>query len=380
LLLPLALLCLAAMIKSAQLPFQKWLLGAMVAPTPVSALLHASTMVNAGAYLVLRFSPAITGGRVGVALAMLGAVSFAATAALAIGKRNAKKILAFSTISNLGLIFACAGLASPEAAAIGFALLLQHAVSKGLLFLCIGNFEQHLERRDLETMRGLAIALPVTGIIAIIAILALILPPFGMLLGKWLLLESGAANLTFFILLVVGNGCTLLYWMRLTGTLITGAAGVPVLRESKIGFIHIPQIILCLAVFVLSALAPQLFFWSGQAMASLWEKAGIVAAGLTAGPVRASSFPFLPLLLVALVFAIWALAAVRAALRTGPVAPYLAGANASEEGASFVGPMNHFVQSQLGNYYLTGTFGNRLGFWCNTAAWLLLALLFGSVL
>ncbi len=118
-LLSLALLCLAAFTKSAQFPFQSWLLGAMVAPTPVSALLHSSTMVNVGVYLVLRLAPAINGTFLSQCVALFGAFTFLAVAALAVGQSNGKKVLAYSTISNLGLIFACAGLNTPESIVAG---------------------------------------------------------------------------------------------------------------------------------------------------------------------------------------------------------------------------------------------------------------------
>ena len=111
-LLSLALLCLAAFTKSAQFPFQSWLLGAMVAPTPVSALLHSSTMVKVGVYLVMRLAPAIGETFLSQCVAFFGAFTFLSAAALAVGQSNGKKVLAYSTISNLGLIFACAGLNS----------------------------------------------------------------------------------------------------------------------------------------------------------------------------------------------------------------------------------------------------------------------------
>ena len=113
--LPIAFLCFAAFTKSAQLPFQSWLCGAMVAPTPVSALLHSSTMVKAGVYLVLRLSPAFAGTMLAGIVSLTGAFTFVAASALACGQSNGKKILAYSTIANLGLIIACAGMATPAA-------------------------------------------------------------------------------------------------------------------------------------------------------------------------------------------------------------------------------------------------------------------------
>ncbi|MEE4608918.1 MAG: proton-conducting transporter membrane subunit, partial [Desulfobacteraceae bacterium] len=129
-LLALALLCVAAFIKSAQFPFQSWLLGAMVAPTPVSALLHSSTMVKVGVYMVLRLAPGFEGTLLSQSVAVFGAFGFLAGAALAVGQSNGKKVLAYSTISNLGLIFACAGLDTAEAMTAAMLLLVFHAVIK----------------------------------------------------------------------------------------------------------------------------------------------------------------------------------------------------------------------------------------------------------
>ncbi|MEW6428051.1 MAG: proton-conducting transporter membrane subunit [Thermodesulfobacteriota bacterium] len=379
LLLPLALLCLAAMIKSAQLPFQKWLLGAMVAPTPVSALLHAATMVNGGAYLVLRFSPALAGSRVGTVIATLGGLCFMATAALALGERNAKRIFALSTAGNLGLIFAAAGLGTPRVAAVGLFLLLFHAIAKGLLFLCIGTAEQRLRSRDLETMRGLLAVLPATGAMAAVAALALILPPFGMLFGKWLLLEAGAANIVFYLLLVLGNGFTVLYWVRFVGTLASSPG--PARGRERIGLAaHGPQAALCLAVLVASGAADQLYAWCRAAASVLWRS---IPAELNADPRPLAAaggevilFPFLPLLLFALLLGLWATAGVGSAGRGGG-GPYLAGGNSSGDGAAFIGPMERTVPLETANSYLTDLFGEHFSFWAAVAAWVLLLLLFG---
>lgn len=128
-LLSFAFMALAAFTKSAQFPFHGWLLGAMVAPTPVSALLHASTMVNAGVYLILRIAPAIKDTHLTLAVALVGAFTFMLTAVLAISQRVSKRILAYSTIGNLGLIILCAGLNTPLAYSAALILLLFHAVS-----------------------------------------------------------------------------------------------------------------------------------------------------------------------------------------------------------------------------------------------------------
>ena len=104
-----ALLALAGITKSAQLPFSSWLLGAMYAPSPTSALLHSSTMVKAGVFLLLRLSPAMAGSAVGNLVAFTGLLTFLFVSFVATTEQNTKKVLAYSTIGSLGLIVGCAG-------------------------------------------------------------------------------------------------------------------------------------------------------------------------------------------------------------------------------------------------------------------------------
>ena len=108
-LIPVVFLAFAGLTKSAQLPFSGWLLGAMVAPTPTSALLHSATMVKAGVYLLIRLAPALQGNTAGLLVTTIGGFTFLMTSMLAISQDDGKKVLAYSTISNLGLITACAG-------------------------------------------------------------------------------------------------------------------------------------------------------------------------------------------------------------------------------------------------------------------------------
>lgn len=150
-LLPFAFLCLAAFTKSAQVPFESWLCGAMVAPTPVSALLHSATMVKAGTYLLLRMAPAFAGTTMSTIVALFGAFTFVGTCMLAVSQSNAKKILAYSTISNLGLIIACVGINTPASMVAATMIIIYHSVSKGLLFMCVGAIEQRIARATSRT-------------------------------------------------------------------------------------------------------------------------------------------------------------------------------------------------------------------------------------
>ncbi len=139
-LLPVALMCFAGLTKAAQMPFSKWLLGAMVAPTPTSALLHSSTMVKAGVFLLLKLAPVIQGTIVGNSVALIGGTTFLLASLINLSERNVKKVLAYSTIANLGLMVACAGLGSYEAVWVGIMFIVFHAVGKSLLFLVVGGY------------------------------------------------------------------------------------------------------------------------------------------------------------------------------------------------------------------------------------------------
>lgn len=234
-LLPFALLCLAGFTKAAQLPFQSWLLGAMVAPTPVSALLHSSTMVNAGVYLVLRIAPGFQGTHLSTLIAIYGGAVFLATAILAISQSEAKKVLAYSTIGNLGLIMLCAGINTPLAIAVGIMLLIFHAISKGLLFLCAGAIEHHIWSRNIEDMEGIARDLPLLTGITIAGMLSMLVAPFGVLIAKWGAMEAassiGVWSTLVLVLLMLGSGATTVFWAKWIGRFLCHS---PVPGSSKI--------------------------------------------------------------------------------------------------------------------------------------------------
>jgi len=219
-LLPVALLCYTGFTKAAQMPFQSWLLGAMVAPTPVSALLHSSTMVKAGVYLVLRLAPAFAGTYLSIAIAIAGAFTFFATSALAISQTTGKRVLAYSTIANLGLIIACTGINTPLSVAAAILLIIFHAISKGLLFLCAGTIEHQIWSREIEDMEGLAAKAPLTTLITAVGILSMFLPPFGMLLGKWIALEAAYMVPLAAILFVLASTLTIVFWTKWLGRLL----------------------------------------------------------------------------------------------------------------------------------------------------------------
>ncbi len=219
---PAALLAFAGLAKAAQMPFSSWLLGAMVAPTPSSALLHSSTMVKAGVYLIIRLSPILMGNIAGLMVAVVGGITFLIASLAAISQSDGKKLLAWSTIANLGLIVACGGIGTYEAVWAGILLIIFHAVSKSLLFLSVGTVEHNLGSRDIEDMHGLIMKLPEMAVFLTVGIAGMFLAPFGMLISKWAALRAfiDSGNVLVIMALVFGSAATLFYWTKWLGKIV----------------------------------------------------------------------------------------------------------------------------------------------------------------
>lgn len=217
----------AGITKAAQMPFHTWLLGAMVAPTPTSALLHSSTMVKAGVFLLVKLAPVLAVCPVpGGMLMFVGGITFLICSALAIAQSNAKRVLAYSTIANLGLITACAGVGTPEAVWAATFLILFHAIAKSLLFLCVGTAEHHIGSRDIEDMDLLFDRMPSLARFMMLGIMTMFIAPFGMLIAKWATLQAftEAGNVILVLLLAFGSAVTFMFWAKWMGKL-AGIAG-----------------------------------------------------------------------------------------------------------------------------------------------------------
>jgi ech hydrogenase subunit A len=221
-LLPVVLICFAGLVKSAQLPFSRWLTGAMVAPTPVSALLHSSTMVKAGVYIILRLAVLLQGTLSGFMIAFIGGTTFLIASFVAITASDAKKVLAYSTIANLGLIVLCAGIGTYESIWAAILLIIFHAVAKCLLFLSVGVIEHKIHSRNIEDMSGLIVTMPRMSIMMQIGMAGMFLAPFGMLISKWAVLKALVDyNPLLAIFVVFGSSATLFFWVKWMGKLIT---------------------------------------------------------------------------------------------------------------------------------------------------------------
>jgi len=191
--LPILLLILAgACTKSAQFPFHFWLPSAMEAPTPVSAYLHSATMVKAGIYLLARLSPVMGGTQTWLGLvAGVGATTMLIGAVMALFQKDLKRILAYATVSALGIMTLLLGIGTGEAVKAALVFLLAHAFYKGALFLVAGIVDHETGTRDVDRLGGLSRAMPMVALAAGLAALSMSgFPPFLGFMGKELIYES----------------------------------------------------------------------------------------------------------------------------------------------------------------------------------------------
>ena len=350
--LPVTALAFAGLTKAAQMPFHTWLLGAMVAPTPTSALLHSSTMVKAGVFLLIKLAPVFLVCPVPSAMVVLvGGITFLLCSFMAISQSNAKRVLAYSTIANLGLITACAGVGTPEAVWAAAFLVLFHAIAKSLLFLCVGTAEHHIGSRDIEDMDLLFERMPRLARFMMLGIMCMFIAPFGMLIAKWATLVSFAetGQIALILLLAFGSAATFLFWAKWLGKL-SGIAGrsenveVTVHRSEWAAIVLMAALIVvgCVCLPVLSWLVVEpyvcsVFGVAGQdiASANLWIAsiaAAFVAIVLFAGLGRG---------------------------KAKKVDVYLAGVSADNTARTYRNSLSGESVATARNLYLEGVFGER---------------------
>nr|USF18061.1 NADH dehydrogenase subunit 5 [Yoma sabina] len=211
------LVILAAMTKSAQIPFSSWLPAAMAAPTPVSALVHSSTLVTAGVYLLIRFNNLLIDMFFFKLLLLMSGLTMFMAGICANYEFDLKKIIALSTLSQLGLMMSILSMGYGD---LAFFHLLTHAMFKALLFMCAGVIIHMMnDNQDIRMMGGVSLYIPLTSLCMNISNLALCGIPFlaGFYSKDMILEVVSMSNLNLFIyyLYYVSTGLTMFYTLRL---------------------------------------------------------------------------------------------------------------------------------------------------------------------
>lgn len=351
--LPVCALAFAGITKAAQMPFHSWLLGAMVAPTPTSALLHSSTMVKAGVFLLVKLAPLFAISTApAVMVVLIGGITFTLASFMAISQSNAKRVLAYSTIANLGLIVACAGVGTPESVWAAMFLILFHAAAKSLLFLCVGTAEHHIGSRDIEDMDLLFERMPQLARNMMVGIMIMFIAPFGMLISKWATLVSFVDNhqVALIILLAFGSAATFMFWAKWLGKL-SGIAGTPANVETTV---HRSEWI---AVYTMTGLA--LVF----CIALPWLSSSVVLpyiSGVFGYTMTALDSDILALMsILSLAVIIVLLAGSVTTSKKRKVDAYLAGVSVNNADRTYRNALSQESKATVRNMYLSDTFGEE---------------------
>ncbi|MBC7327974.1 NADH-quinone oxidoreductase subunit L [bacterium] len=270
------LLFIGAIGKSAQFPLHIWLPDAMEGPTPVSALIHAATMVAAGAYMVARLFPLFSYSTTSLLIvAIIGAITAILAAFLALVQNDIKRVLAYSTMSQLGYMMLGLGMGNMPA---GMFHLLSHGFFKALLFMSAGCIIHHLETNDIWEMGGLWRRMPIASLTFLVGTLSLAgLPPFGGYFSKEMVIASTyGKDFIFFALALFGAFLTALYMGRVFIVAFIRPSQGEKLHESNV--MSLPIIILAFITLI--------FGFGGKPFVHI----------LGGGEEHGLPFPYLPLL------------------------------------------------------------------------------------
>ena len=260
-----------AFTKSAQFPLHFWLPNAMEAPTPVSAYLHSATMVKAGVYLLMRLNP-VLGDTVAweTVLPIFGGATLIVGTLLAVRQTDLKLMLAYTTVSSLGLLVMLTGFGTEKAVAAAVLYLVAHSMFKGALFMVTGTIDHEAGTRDVTKLGGLMAAMPITFAAALASAVSMAgLPPFFGFLAKeeiyYALWGAEAWPLLLTLVAIVGNGL-----MFVIGFAV---ALKPFLGEKKqeLSHAHEGPVLLWLgpAVLALASLVTALFSGASHALISI---------------------------------------------------------------------------------------------------------------
>lgn len=252
--LTVALILAGIFSKSATLPFQTWLPDAGVAPSPVTALLHAAVLVKIGVYVfarifIVNITPDVLWHTIVPLIAGLSAIVAAGAALI---ETDLKRIIAYSTISQIGFIFFGFGIGNETAVLGSLLFILMHGLSKGGLFLCAGIIEQNTKVKDITRLGGLISTMPITAIAFLFCSFSIMgIPPFGGFFSKYMVFSGALAEGRLWVTLVylICAFMTIIYLFRIFNLVFLGKANIPAKETSPIMVASVA----CLAILSLAA-------------------------------------------------------------------------------------------------------------------------------
>ncbi len=252
-------LAFASFVKGASKPFESWLLGAMVAPTPVSAILHSATMVKIAPFLILKISYIFT-PTLSFLITLFSMAVFTVIALQSLAKDNFKEILAYSTIALLALMVSIASMGTQEAFTITLYLIFFHAVSKAMLFMIAGILEKEFHIKSIEDFTNLFQKTPILTSLILLGFASITMPPFGLFFAKLFsltyiseLIKYNPLYLLVAILFVIGSSLLVLLYFKVASKLIDFSSTDKIVEKQKIPkeFIFSSYILFFIAVFSL---------------------------------------------------------------------------------------------------------------------------------
>lgn len=348
---PLTCLSLAGMTKAAQMPFHTWLLGAMVAPTPTSALLHSSTMVKAGVFMLIKCAPiyAVSFGP-SIFVILVGGLTFLFCSFLAISQVNAKRVLAYSTIANLGLITACAGVGTAEAIWAAIFLVIFHAIAKSLLFLCVGTAEHHIGSRNIEDMDTLFERMPKLARLMMLGIMIMFIAPFGMLIAKWATLITliGTRQIALILMLAFGSAATFMFWAKWLGKL----AGIASEPDNVEVTVHKSEWLSLALMAVLAVLACALIPVISNFMVEPYVSSIL---GMSIQPIRDENLYLSTIIVLFMVIMMFGV--LRKNTKAKKVSVYLSGVSVENESRVYLNALSKPQEATARNWYMEDWFG-----------------------
>ncbi|MCL2641565.1 MAG: hypothetical protein FWD53_12015, partial [Phycisphaerales bacterium] len=282
----------------------------------------------------------------------------------AITASDAKRVLAWSTVANLGLIVMCGGIGTDAAVWAGVMLIIFHAVAKCLLFLCVGVVEHKLHSRDVDTMSALIIRMPQLGAMMLVGIAGMFLAPFGMLISKWAVLKAVVdASPALSLLVVFGSSATLFFWVKWMGKLVQ-TVGVPERIKNEL---HLGESIAMWGLTVLTFLACILFpviskIFIEPYIAGVYrlEHADFLSSGNVT--IMIMMMGLVMLFPLSMFFRVRGDGKGEGGRGVKIVDPYLCGANV-ENGVKFLGSAGAVQTVAMNNYYMRNMISERWVMW-----------------